>query len=150
MADAKQATETVCEHCGEEIVQVLVGWVHYDSGNHACALYAAPRTQPIQELRIPDDLKRLCIACGEPADHSHKGGYSMCGACCAIWGLSLDSEHGHDVHEWIGKLIERIAQLEGAIRWANGEVDEFRERKPGEGAYWWRKELMRRARLEGR
>lgn len=59
MTDTKQATaEMVCEHCGKEIVKVLVGWVHYDSGNHTCALYATPRTQPSQaELRIPDDLK---------------------------------------------------------------------------------------------
>lgn len=78
------------------------------------------------KLRIPDDLKnKYAIATGE------RGQHVFCNGEVAI-------------------LIERIARLEGAIRWVNGEVDEFPERKPDEGAYWWRKDLMRRARLEGR
>lgn len=79
------------------------------------------------ELRIPDDLKAMYDSCAVGGRHQLSG-----------------------VTGWyVRELIERIARLEGAIRWANGEVDEFPERKPGEGAYWWRKELTRRARLEG-
>ena len=40
-------------------------------------------------------------------------------------------------------------RLESAIRWALGETD-FRARKQGEGAYWWRKELRARAAMEAR
>jgi hypothetical protein len=41
----------------------------------------------------------------------------------------------------------RVSELEGALRWALGEGDEFRLRGPGEGAFWWRKELGERAAL---
>ena len=37
------------------------------------------------------------------------------------------------------------SQLKNAILWALGELDDFPERKNGEGAYWWRIELRRRA-----
>jgi hypothetical protein len=40
---------------------------------------------------------------------------------------------------------KRIQQLEGAIRWACGEIGEFPPRKEGQGAFWWRSELRRRA-----
>jgi hypothetical protein len=42
--------------------------------------------------------------------------------------------------------LEREERLLSAINWAQGCGDgEFRERKQGEGAYWWRKELADRA-----
>lgn len=41
---------------------------------------------------------------------------------------------------------ERFAALERAIEWALGESGEgFATRREGEGAYWWRTELRRRA-----
>lgn len=39
----------------------------------------------------------------------------------------------------------RVRELEAAISWALGEIDDFPERQPGQGAYWWRSELRRRA-----
>jgi hypothetical protein len=51
----------------------------------------------------------------------------------------------------IADLIHRrdadLARLQDAITWAMGAhpTDEFRPREPGEGAYWWRKELRERA-----
>ena len=39
-----------------------------------------------------------------------------------------------------------IERLRAGITWALGYTD-FRPRKPGEGAYWWRKELRERAGL---
>jgi hypothetical protein len=39
----------------------------------------------------------------------------------------------------------RSDRYEAAILWALGEMDEFRERRKGEGAYWWRTELRNRA-----
>lgn len=42
---------------------------------------------------------------------------------------------------------EQIRVLREAIAWALGENDDFRAREPGEGAYWWRKELRERAAL---
>ena len=39
------------------------------------------------------------------------------------------------------------SQYEMAIRWALGEVGEFRERRQGEGAWYWRTELRKRAGL---
>lgn len=47
----------------------------------------------------------------------------------------------------IGELEATIALLTEAIRWALGEVDEFPERQDGQGPYWWRAELRRRAAL---
>lgn len=44
-----------------------------------------------------------------------------------------------------GPMLKRIRELESTIRWALGENGEFRQREEGEGAYWWRKELRRRA-----
>ena len=41
-------------------------------------------------------------------------------------------------------LLARIRQLERAIRWALGYTN-FRSRQEGEGQYWWRKELRKRA-----
>jgi hypothetical protein len=41
-------------------------------------------------------------------------------------------------------VAERDA-LRAAVEWALGEVGEFPPRKPGEGAYYWRTELRRRA-----
>lgn len=39
----------------------------------------------------------------------------------------------------------RLAQANEALLWANGENGEWPDRKPGEGAFYWRKEMMRRA-----
>jgi hypothetical protein len=43
---------------------------------------------------------------------------------------------------------EALERYESAIRWALGEGDDFPMREPGEGAYWWRNELRRRAALK--
>ena len=50
----------------------------------------------------------------------------------------------YDAAAEIERLRARIAELEGAVVWALGYTD-FRERREGEGAYWWRKELRERA-----
>lgn len=42
----------------------------------------------------------------------------------------------------------RAERLREAILWALGQIGEWPERKPGEGAFYWRKELRRRAGLE--
>lgn len=39
-----------------------------------------------------------------------------------------------------------VEQLKSVIQWANGEIGEWPERKPNEGAFYWRTELMRRYR----
>lgn len=44
----------------------------------------------------------------------------------------------------------QVERLKGVILWADGQNGEWPERKPGEGAYYWRKELMRRAALEAK
>lgn len=38
-----------------------------------------------------------------------------------------------------------IRKFEEAIAWALGEADDFPHRREGEGAYWWRTELRKRA-----
>jgi hypothetical protein len=43
-------------------------------------------------------------------------------------------------------MRDEVARLRGAIVWALGYTD-FRAREEGEGAYWWRPELRRRAAL---
>lgn len=40
--------------------------------------------------------------------------------------------------------MERLERLEEAIEWALGYTS-FRPRENGEGAYWWRAELRKRA-----
>lgn len=53
-------------------------------------------------------------------------------------------------YETVNGLVKwrdnKIAVLENAIRWALGEIDDFPERKNGQGGYWWRTELRERAR----
>lgn len=41
----------------------------------------------------------------------------------------------------------REAKLREAIEWALWERDDFPQRQPGDGEYWWRTELRRRAAL---
>lgn len=54
----------------------------------------------------------------------------------------------NEVLESMGRTkAERIIQLENAIRWALGENGDFPPREEGQGAYWWRTELRRRAGL---
>jgi hypothetical protein len=53
-------------------------------------------------------------------------------------------------YKTVGQLIRENARLKSAIRWALGYGNfkkPFRQRDEyaGEGAYWWRKELRRRA-----
>ncbi len=38
-----------------------------------------------------------------------------------------------------------LAKLRRAIKWALGEGGEFPPRAPGEGSYWWRKQLRKKA-----
>lgn len=45
-------------------------------------------------------------------------------------------------------LRRRCERLESSVRWALGESGDFRSRKDGEGAYWWRTELRKRAELK--
>lgn len=45
----------------------------------------------------------------------------------------------------VERLRQRVAELEAAARWALGESGSFPPREDGQGAYWWRKELRRRA-----
>lgn len=42
---------------------------------------------------------------------------------------------------------EGCERLEGAVRWALGESGHFEKRAKGDGPYWWRRELRRRAAL---
>lgn len=48
----------------------------------------------------------------------------------------------------IDRLSSSLARVRGALLWADGQVDEFPGRKPGEGAFYWRREMMRRAGLQ--
>jgi hypothetical protein len=60
----------------------------------------------------------------------------------------VSDPHEEALREQIKELRKRTAALEEAVRWALGEDvpgPEFRAREPGEGAYWWRIELRRRA-----
>lgn len=48
-----------------------------------------------------------------------------------------------------GRAARDAERYEAAIRWALGETDEFPYREGGQGPYWWRTELRRRATLRG-
>jgi hypothetical protein len=85
-----------------------------------------------QPAPIPEDLEQF-----------YKGDqYAV-----AEWSETREMWVLYDVPITLDGLIERIARLEDAILWADGQRDDFRERGPKEGAYWWRKELMVRAAL---
>ena len=55
-------------------------------------------------------------------------------------------------YEGFGRQVKRMQEEHekylAAIEWALGTNGEFRERRDGEGPYWWRKELMLRAGLK--
>ncbi len=91
-----------------------------------------------------------CVGCGKPADGKTK-------PCdCATNVGSRPGPKGDGEQTWwdeppsaeVLALKARIAKLEAAIKWALGEAADFSPRGPGEGAYWWRPELRKRAALE--
>ncbi len=68
---------------------------------------------------------------------------------CRRQGVSLGrglANYGYQMaQDELAALRAEVARLEAAIRWALGETDEFRSREAGDGAFWWRTELCRRA-----
>jgi hypothetical protein len=48
----------------------------------------------------------------------------------------------------VPKKQSREERYLDALRWALGSNGEFRTRQPGQGAYYWRMELMKRAGLK--
>lgn len=56
-------------------------------------------------------------------------------------------ERHHKLVRTMGKLRRKNARLLEAVLWALGESDTFTPRAEGDGQYWWRKELRRRAGL---
>ena len=54
---------------------------------------------------------------------------------------------GFHIHtkETAAAALREIRKLQMAVRWALGEVGDFPMRQEGQGAYWWRTELRRRA-----
>ena len=61
--------------------------------------------------------------------------------------LALLRTQGSD--EWnaedVMAFLKHARKLERAIMWALGENGGFDQRKEGQGAYWWRTELRKRA-----
>lgn len=45
----------------------------------------------------------------------------------------------------IGELMRMTDRYHEAIQWALGCGEDFPTRQPGQGAYWWRSELRKRA-----
>lgn len=62
------------------------------------------------------------------------------------WCLYASCGHTEQAVDELQALRDEMARLRGAIVWALGYTD-FRAREEGEGAYWWRPELRRRAAL---
>lgn len=96
-------------------------------GRSLCAAEIAEMMQ--ENKRMTDEIERLTKDRDDLIAEATKGGF---------WGKACD------------KATARAERYEQAIRWALGEVDDFRPRQDGEGAYWWRKELRRRAALEAK
>lgn len=67
-----------------------------------------------------------------------------------------DPEEGYDddivfelyTEQTVKELKARVAGLEAAITWALGAGEPFPLREAGQGAYWWRSELQKRAGLK--
>lgn len=61
--------------------------------------------------------------------------------------LLAEEDPSPDIKRRFQASIDRANRLCDVIDWALGEAGEFPIRKRGEGVYWWRKELRRRAGL---
>jgi hypothetical protein len=59
-----------------------------------------------------------------------------------------ECKSGPDYKAKYNEAHKRAKRLEGAIRWACGENGEFRERREGEGQFYWRSALRRLAGLK--
>jgi hypothetical protein len=88
---------------------------------------------------IPEDLKQLYSV--------HTDDYGDSNTNSEIAGLI---ERIGRAESALAAMREERDRLKNAIIWADGRGDDFRERGPKEGAYWWRKELMQRAGMSSR
>jgi len=62
---------------------------------------------------------------------------------------SLEADRCDTLVGEVARLMRERDRFEAAIRWALGEGEGFPVRMEGEGRYWWRTELRRRAALAG-
>lgn len=93
-----------------------------------------------------------------PFEHMSENAKELDRAIGAAVLAALARERGEAIDtagEMLGKLLdentalrERGDRLKEAILWALGRRDEFPPRQPGQGAYWWRRELGKRADLD--
>ncbi len=61
----------------------------------------------------------------------------------------IDWKQGSDVEARLhDEARAEVGRLKDAVRWALGENGNFSPRERGQGAYWWRSSLRRRAGLD--
>lgn len=63
--------------------------------------------------------------------------------------LSKEYERIDKIIETLNSVVDHRDKLREAVEWALGEKGDFPPRGEGQGKYWWRKELRRRAGKEG-
>lgn len=97
----------------------------------------------------------VCRYCKKPVWLKERCWFDGNNWWCSGYAPDLETHHEHrplvrarTQPQPIRSQSEREQRLEKAIRWALGELDDFPLRQPGEGAFWWRKELSKRAALE--
>lgn len=96
-----------------------------ESGMHAKACPGCLEEMKKIDVALPQPITLECPKCGWTADEGNFKPIKINPAAQPSAG--------------------RIEQLENAIKWALGENGEFAARKDGQGAYWWRTELRKRA-----
>lgn len=120
-----------------ELIERLRKGIEYDEGDdgmgvvdedHATSLMTKAATALEQQARELADAKAEIKLLGEYMD-------------------DLTNAKVAQTDELV-KAERELAEVRSAIEWALGAGDDFPERQKGQGAYWWRKELAKRARLE--
>ncbi len=90
--------------------------------------------------RKPDEVDKIAKDYGWMLDRDQLA--SLTARVAALEGKA-NPEPSNDP-DIIKALSEERERLWDVIRWALGESGEFHPRQPGEGPYWWRKEMRRR------
>jgi hypothetical protein len=139
----------------EELLKVL---------ERAAEVRRAPREAGLTSVTVERGLVRggSYVFRGEPTEEDARAVLLLIGATRAPsdemgQGLGDANEYRERIHALSRETLvpapspqpagaeQRVRELEEAVLWALGEAGDFPPREEGQGAYWWRPELRKRA-----